>query len=372
MPTVSLSLGKNSYEIRVANASLDRLGATLHRLRFDGRVALITDSTVAPLYADCVLHSLEEAGYRVSVHIIDAGEASKSLTHVEQLASEMATAGHDRSSFVIALGGGVVGDLAGFTAASYYRGIPFVQVPTTVMAQVDSSVGGKTAVNIAAGKNLVGAFHQPSLVVIDPTALATLSPRVMREGMAEMVKHAAIRDPEMLAGFAELSREIDMGFSLTTMEKLPALIARNVAIKARIVEEDEQETKGVRAFLNFGHTVGHGIEASVPYGEILHGEAVSLGMRAALALSEKRAGLPHEESLRILNVLRELELPLILPDGIETETVLAKTAADKKFCGGAIRFILLQATGCPILSNAVTRDDLREAVEFLKTDPFIL
>ncbi|MCD7798767.1 MAG: 3-dehydroquinate synthase [Akkermansiaceae bacterium] len=371
MPTIVLSLGKRSYEIHAANASLDRLGAIIHRHHMEGRAALVTDSNVAPLFADNARHSLEEAGYNVSLHVIDAGEASKSLPCVEQLASELAAHGHDRTSFIVALGGGVVGDLAGFAAATYYRGIPFVQVPTTVMAQVDSSVGGKTAVNISAGKNLVGAFHQPALVVIDPTTLATLPPRIVSEGMAEMVKHAAIRDPEMLSEFAGLSREIELGFSLATMEKLPALLARNVAIKARIVEEDERETTGVRAFLNFGHTIGHGIEASLPYGALLHGEAVSLGMRSALALSERRAGLAHAESLRILRVLHELGLPLTLPEGIRVETVLEKTAADKKFRGGAIRFVLLKAPGEPVLSGEVTQDDLREAVELLKTQPFV-
>lgn len=351
------------------NADLGRLGDRVYRARLEGRAAIVTDANVAPHYADCARRSLEEAGYDCSVHIIDAGEASKNLAELGRLASELVAAGHDRGSFIVALGGGVVGDLAGFAAATFERGIPFVQVPTTVMAQVDSSVGGKTAVNIAAGKNLVGAFHQPRLVVIDPTTLCTLPARVLREGMAEMVKHAAIRDPEMLGEFERLGAEIDLGFSLATMEQLPALVARNVAIKARIVEEDERETAGVRAFLNFGHTLGHGIEAAVPYGSLLHGEVVSLGMRAALYLSEKYAGLPRGESRLVMKALQDLGLPLALPAEVDLERALEKTAADKKFQRGSIRFVLLRALGDPCLSSEVTQQDLAEALHLLREDP---
>ena len=200
------------------------------------------------------------------------------MSHAETLCRDMIRSGHDRKSMVVALGGGVVGDLAGFVAAIFYRGLPFVQIPTTIVSQVDSSVGGKTGVNVAEGKNLLGAFHQPRLVLVDPETLRTLPDREFHEGFAEAIKHAAIRDAPMLADLAALdpaSREV------------PAeLIARNIAIKARVVEADEHETLGVRALLNFGHTIGHGIEASVPYGEMLHGEAIALGMRAALYLSE--------------------------------------------------------------------------------------
>lgn len=369
MPTVSLSLGPRSYDVHVMNADLGRLGDRVYRARLEGRAAVVTDTNVAPHYADCARHSLEEAGYDCTVHIVDAGEASKNLAELGRLTSELVAAGHDRGSFIVALGGGVVGDLAGFAAATFGRGIPFVQVPTTVMAQVDSSVGGKTAVNIEAGKNLVGAFHQPRLVVIDPTTLCTLPARVLREGMAEMVKHAAIRDPEMLGEFERLGAEIDLGFSLATLEQLPSLIARNVAIKARIVEQDECETAGVRAFLNFGHTLGHGIEAAVPYGSLLHGEVVALGMRAALYLSEKYAGLPHGDSLVVLRALRALGLPLRLPDEVDLDRALKKTAADKKFLRGSIRFVLLRALGEPYLSSDVTQEDLSDALRLLRQNP---
>lgn len=367
MPTVNLSLGARSYTVHVENNSLDSVGYLTGRLRLSGKAAVISDSNVYPLYGDKVIQSLEDAGYATSLHVFEAGEASKNLGTVEQIVNEMVAEGHDRSSFVVALGGGVVGDMAGFIASIYYRGIPFIQIPTTVMAQVDSSVGGKTAVDIAGGKNLIGAFHQPSLVVADPTTLLSLPPRVLREGMAEMVKHAAIRKPHMLQTLHQLADEIDLGFTLNTIEKLPSIIADNIAIKARIVEEDERETRGVRAYLNLGHTLGHGIEASVPYGDLLHGEVVSLGLRGALWLSRKYCGLSERAEREVLETLAALELPLTLPEGVEVERALKFTASDKKFSGGAIRFVLLAAPGEPVLSEEVTPEDLAAAMQLLTT-----
>ncbi|MBQ7023417.1 MAG: 3-dehydroquinate synthase [Akkermansia sp.] len=367
MPTVNLSLGARSYQVHVENNSLDSVGYLAGRLRLSGKAAVISDSNVYPLYGERVLQSLSDAGLSTSLHVFEAGEQSKNLGTVEQIANEMVAEGHDRSSFVVALGGGVVGDMAGFIASIYYRGIPFIQIPTTVMAQVDSSVGGKTAVDIAAGKNLIGAFHQPRLVVADPLTLLSLPPRVLREGMAEMVKHAAIRKPAMLRTLRHLAREIDLGFTLSTIEKLPEIIAENIAIKARVVEEDEKETCGVRAFLNLGHTLGHGIEASVPYGELLHGEVVSLGLRGALWLSRKYCGLSAAAEKEVLDTLKALELPLSLPQNVTVERALKFTASDKKFSGGTIRFVLLRAPGEPILSEDVTADDLAEAMHLLTT-----
>ncbi len=366
MPHVSLSLGARSYDVHVSNGSLDAVGYHCTRRRLSGRAALITDSNVCPLYAARTRQSLEDAGYAVSLHVFEAGEASKNLSTVAELVQEMVAAGHDRSSFVVALGGGVVGDMAGFVASIYNRGIPFIQVPTTIMAQVDSSVGGKTAVDIAAGKNLIGTFHQPRLVVVDPMTLISLPGRVLREGMAEMVKHASIRDPRMLLTLRALADEIDLGFRLNTLERLPQIMADNIGIKARIVEDDERETAGVRAFLNFGHTIGHGIEAALPYGQLLHGEAVSLGMRAALFLSRRHAGLMAAEEREVLETLRELELPLTLPAGVDADTVLARIATDKKFRAGAIRFVLLRRLGDPVLSDAVTEQDMRDALALLR------
>ncbi len=366
MANVSLSLGPQSYDVHVSNGALGSIGYLCSSVRLEGKAAIITDTNVGPLYAEQVRHSLEDSGFSTTVHIFTAGEASKNLTTVEAIINEMVRAGHDRTSFVVALGGGVVGDMAGFIASIYYRGIPFVQIPTSVMAQVDSSVGGKTAVDIVAGKNLIGAFHQPRLVLIDPITLTTLSPRLIREGMAEMVKHAAIRKPGMLHTLREMADEIDLGFSLSTIERLPGIIAANIAIKARIVEEDEKETLGIRAFLNLGHTIGHGIEAALPYGELLHGEAVSLGLRAALFLSRRYSGLSATEERDLLDTLRMLELPLNLPPRVDIDRALALTASDKKFQNGSIRFVLLKQLGYPVLSKEITREDLYDALRELQ------
>ncbi len=371
MPTVSLALGEHSYDVHVSNGALESIGYFAGRARLHGKVALITDTNVYPHYGERVVKSLEEANYAVSVHVVPAGEKSKSLGRVEEVVEEMVRAGHDRNGFVVALGGGVVGDLAGFVAAVYYRGIPYIQVPTSVMAQVDSSIGGKTAVDVPSGKNLVGVFHQPRFVVTDPITLLSLSERVMREGMAEMVKHAAISRPRMLVMLRHLASELSIGFTLSDIERLPALIAENIEIKARIVEADERETSGVRAYLNFGHTLGHGIEASVPYGDLLHGEVVSLGMRAALYLSRKYAGLPAKDEAEIICTLAELQLPLQLPKRVDVQKVLDKVTADKKFYRGNIRFVLLKRSGVPIVSDKITKDDLRDAINYLTTPPKI-
>lgn len=359
MNSVHVSLGARSYEILVAPGIIAEAGARIFAAGLKGRAAIITDDNVAPHYLATVEASLSGAGYEFTSHIFPAGEGSKSLTETENLSRSLIQAGHERSSFVIALGGGVTGDLAGFVASIFYRGIPFVQIPTTIVSQVDSAVGGKTGVNAPEGKNLIGSFHQPRLVLIDPDTLLTLPGREFREGFAEVIKHAAIRDEAMLADLETLD-PLD--------QKVPSeLIARNVAIKARVVEEDEQETSGVRALLNFGHTIGHGIEASVPYGTLLHGEAISLGIRAALMLSEEHAGLPPKASGRILNLLKHFQLPLVLADDIPTDTILEKLSRDKKFSGGKKTFVLLDRLGNGITSNKIPMDSLPSIIEALRS-----
>jgi 3-dehydroquinate synthase len=358
MPTVRVELGERSYDVVVENGLLTRSGGAILEAGLKGKAAIISDTTVAGLHADTLVRSLESAGFSPTLHTVPAGEASKSMSQAAGLCSSLAAAGHDRKSFIIALGGGVVGDLAGYVAAIFYRGIPFVQVPTTIVAQVDSSVGGKTGVNLPEGKNLVGAFHQPARVLVDPDLLATLPGREFREGFAEVIKHAAIRDAEMLDEIGTLDPD---------SRAVPAdLIARNIGIKARIVEADEQETLGLRALLNLGHTIGHGIEAAVPYGEMLHGEAISLGLRAALFLSERRAGLATADSRRILALLEKFRLPLVLDPSIREARVLEKLGRDKKFEAGRIRFVLLRRPGDAFLSSDVSPDDLAAAVAELR------
>ena len=359
MPTVHVDLGERSYEVIVEAGILSRAGERITAAGLAGRrIAVISDATVAGLHGETLLNSLEAAGCRPSMHRFPTGEASKSMACAEQLCRDMIAAGHDRKSAVVALGGGVTGDLAGFVAAIFYRGLPLVQIPTTIVSQVDSSVGGKTGVNVPEGKNLIGSFHQPRLVLVDPQTLHTLPEREFHEGFAEAIKHAAIRDAAMLDELAALD---------ASSREVPAdLIARNIAIKARVVEADEHETLGIRALLNFGHTIGHGIEAAVPYGQLLHGEAIALGIRAALVLSEKHAGLDPAVSRKILALLEKFRLPLVLPESVATGTVLAKLATDKKFAAGAIRFVVLEAAGSARVSRKVSAEDLRDAVEHLR------
>jgi 3-dehydroquinate synthase len=326
------------------------------------KVALISDEQVASCYQSHVVAALQNSGYQVEVLIVPVGESSKSFVQVELLCEQMAQRWFDRHSLVIALGGGVVGDLAGYVASIYMRGVPFIQMPTSLLAMVDSSVGGKTGINLKAGKNLVGSFYQPQRVHIDLNKLKTLSPRELKQGMAEMIKHALIQDEKMLDELEKAD---------VTSKSFLDLIKRNIAIKTSIVEQDEFETKGQRAFLNFGHTLGHAIEAAAGYGQLFHGEAISLGMRAALFLSELKYGLSPLVMERTMRLLHEYQLPTDLndsriPSEVNWEKVLELMKTDKKFTAGKMRWVLLKAVGEPVLTSDVTLEEVRQAFEQLR------
>ena len=323
-----------------------------------GACAIITDGNVNSLYTPRLQTSLGDAGIRSVVVEVPAGEATKSLGQVGEVIDQLAAAGLDRHSFIVALGGGVIGDLAGFVAAIYYRGVPYVQIPTTVIAQCDSAIGGKTGINIPRAKNLVGAFHPASLVVVDPDLLRSLPPREFNEGFAEVIKHGIIAD----AALFRRCRVFDEG-------DLTAMITRNLEIKADIVNADEFETKGIRAKLNFGHTIGHGIEQAGGYGRLLHGEAISLGMVAASRLSSRKLGLHPDEVSAIVDLLKKFGLPTRLPADIATPAIMESLLLDKKFQSGAIRFVLAPKIGEAKLSDpgTITLTDLEEAVEELRS-----
>ena len=342
--------------VLVGSGLLCRAGGLARESGFSGSCAVITDENVGRFHAAGLQESLEAAGYAALTFAVPAGERTKCLAAVENLCDRMIAAGLDRGSFVVALGGGVVGDLAGFVAAIYQRGIPFMQIPTTIVAQVDSSIGGKTGVNARAGKNLIGAFHQPRLVLADTQTLGTLGGRAYREGFAEVIKHAVIRDAAML----------DALDPDAPRESLAPLIARNIAIKAAIVAEDEREEAGMRALLNFGHTVGHAIENVAGYGRYLHGEAVSLGMAAALEISERKFGLPAADAARVRAKLAEYSLPLSLPEDLGTDALLAAARQDKKFSAGQIRYVVSPRLGEAFVAQDVTEDDLRTALDSLR------
>ncbi len=355
---VEVALGSRSYEVHVGDGLLTLFGTKVSALGFGKRCAVITDSNVGPLYGETTLAALRVAGYQPVLITVPAGEKSKSMAEAERVCDAMIAAGLDRKSWVVALGGGVVGDLAGFVAAIYYRGLPFVQIPTTVIAQVDSAVGGKTGVNSALGKNLIGAFHQPRMVIADVATLRTLPPREFNEGFGEIIKHAAIRDGSLLEAIMTPNLQF-------TPEALVEVIRRNIAIKAAIVSADEHETTGERALLNFGHTVGHGIENAAGYGRYLHGEAISLGLVAACRLSEQKAGLSQEESQLIQARLRHFGLPEKLDPAISADAVMQALRTDKKFAAGEVRFVLCTRLGEAHLSREVTLEEIRAAVEGL-------
>ena len=359
---ITINLGNRSYDTLVGRGLLGETGGFVSDSlggRNSGACVVVSDSNVGPLYREVVEDSLSAAGFRATYVEVPAGEASKCLTCAESVCRQMAQVGLDRGSFLVALGGGVIGDLAGFAASVFFRGIPYVQIPTSVVAQVDSSVGGKTGVNIPEGKNLVGAFHQPKLVLADAETLRTLPDREYREGFAEIIKHAGIRDAEMvpmIKAVVDVSDRADLG----------DLIARNVSIKAAVVAEDEQERSGTRALLNFGHTIGHAIESSAGYGVLLHGEAISIGLAAAIHLSRKIAGLSEPDANVLLDLLRLFELPLSIGADVEGGAILAAMKRDKKFDAGKIRFVLARAVGDAFVSNDVTWQDIEEAVALVR------
>lgn len=354
MTPILIQTGQQRYEALVDSGLLARIGTLIARKVKGPDCVVVSDENVAAHFAATIEQSLVGPGFRPVLITIAPGEESKTLEEAERICHRMSEAGLDRSSFLVALGGGVVGDLAGFVAAIYHRGIPYVQIPTTLLAQVDSSIGGKTGVNIASGKNLIGAWHHPAVVIADTDTLATLSPREHKQGFSEIVKHAIIRDAEM---FRMLQRFDD--------QNLTELIRRNIAIKGAIVGADERETTGQRAVLNFGHTVGHAIERAGNWREFRHGEAVSLGIVAACEISVRKAGLAEKERDQVLSALQKFDLPTRLPVDFAKEEIRAAIRFDKKFERQEVRFIVVPAIGSARLSTDVTMDDIDAAIELL-------
>lgn len=346
----------SACEIFIGDGLLHNVGELISKAGLSKKAAVVTDSNVAPLYLDALKESLAQANISSTAFIVPAGEQSKSITQFAQVCEGFATANVDRGTHVIALGGGVVGDLAGFVAASYCRGLPIVHVPTTVMAQVDSSIGGKTGINLTVAKNLVGVFHVPTIVVTDPETLRTLSPREFNEGLAETIKHAVIGKPDLL-NFLENYEP----------SNLAEFIRSNIQVKIGFIANDLQETTGQRALLNFGHTIGHAIEAT-QYGRYLHGEAISLGIRAALHLSGIYAGLPAEEEARVLSLCARYKLPLVLPPEISTDSILECIRHDKKHADGVLNFVLISKLGRAFSTASLLSGAIKEAIEHIRTE----
>jgi 3-dehydroquinate synthase len=357
------ALRAGAGRILIGERLLPQTGDKCRILGLFGRCAIISDTNVAQLFAAYVSKSLVSSGFRPILITIRAGEKSKTLKQAGAICDRMIAAGLDRKSFVIGLGGGMIGDISGFAAAIFHRGIPHVQIPTTLLAMVDSSIGGKTGVDTGDGKNLIGAFHQPSLVIDDLDVLKTLPRRQFNQGFAEIIKHAIIADAEMFR-ILKVARASGLRRASET-HALQSLIKRNIQIKSRIVAKDKRDRKGQRALLNFGHTVGHAIERAGNYRKFLHGEAVSLGIVAACAISVKRAGLPANQSTTIVDLLERFGLPTRLPPNFPRKKIFDAIRFDKKFEGGKVHFVVTPRIGSARITNDVTLNDIREAVKQL-------
>lgn len=358
MPRVAVELPDCRYDVLIEPGLLDRAGEVVRSASPAGKACLVTDANVAAAgHAARVRRSLESAGYQVLEHALPAGEAHKTVAAVAALYDAFLPAGIDRRTPVVAVGGGVVGDVAGFAAATMLRGLPVVQVPTTLLSMVDASVGGKTGVDHPAGKNLVGAFHQPAAVLADPATLLTLPPRELRGGLAECIKHDIIRDA---AHFDLLGQAIDRALALD-VAALAELVAHNVAIKARVVAADPLE-RGERAHLNFGHTFGHAVELVSDF-SISHGEAVAIGMVAACRAAVAMGMLDAASAGRVAAMIERAGLPTRSPVKLDVDRLVAAMSRDKKAVGAKVRFVLPDQIGHVVVRDDVPEQTVRDALE---------
>lgn len=365
---VNVDLAERSYDIQICSDQLTVVGSSVARW-LDQRLGtsstqqsalVVTDRNVR-VHADVVRESLAAAGFRVELAELEPGEKTKSLSVISGLYERMVEMKADRRTVVVAVGGGVIGDASGFLAATYNRGVPFVQVPTTLLSDVDSSVGGKVGVNLAAAKNLIGSFYQPLGVFIDTSVLKTLPDRDYRSGLAEVVKYGVILDADF---FEFLERNVD-GINAREPSVLRHMIARSCELKAMVVKEDEYERTGLRAVLNYGHTYAHAFEALAGYGELMHGEAVSIGMLYASRLAEKRGLIAAAMTARQRTLLEQVGALTSLPDpaAFSTDDILSKMRLDKKTVGGQLRFILPTKMGHVTTFTDVPESDVTAVVD---------
>jgi 3-dehydroquinate synthase len=365
--TLTVTTSTATYPVIVAAGALASLPERLAGLGLHGALWIACDGAIASTYGEPLAAALRAAGRTAHLHVVPSGEASKGPEQLWRLYDWMIGGGVERRDAVLALGGGVLGDLAGYAAASVLRGVAIVQVPTTLLAMVDSAVGGKTGINHPLGKNLVGAFHPPHLVLADTATLATLPPRELRAGMAEVIKHGVIRDAGLFVELEALAAERGWddhregqpfpgwnAADAALTERLTAIIRRAVAVKVVVVSSDEFE-RGERITLNYGHTIGHAVEALMGYGPLLHGEAVALGMHAAARIAVAMGLCDASLVARQLRLLTAYGLSVALPPGLDPEAILATTLRDKKVQAGRVRWVLPTAIG-----SVVVRDDVPE------------
>jgi len=355
MKKIKVELGSNSYEIRVGAGLLARIGLWLKEKGFSGKAVIVADTTVNGLYGDALNQGLTNAGFKVTILEVPVGEEQKSLETAGRLYQELTSFYAERTTPVLALGGGVVGDLAGFVAATYMRGVPLIQVPTTLLAQVDSSIGGKVAVDHGQLKNNIGVFYQPKMVVADIDTLKTLPQAELSNGLAEVIKSAAIRNRNLF-NFLDINLERAMSLNAGVLEEIVLETAR---IKAEIVAHDERDL-GLRGILNYGHTIGHALE-TVSNFQLKHGQAVAIGMTAAARISNKMEMLDESDVIRLADVIKKAGLPVEMPD-VDIKDVLQAMRHDKKVLQDRIRFVLLKSIGDAFISDKVTTSLLGEVL----------
>ena len=355
MRQVDVALGSKSYPVYIGSGLLARAGSYLKERGFNGRLVVITDSTVKKLYGDMLSQALEGDGFQVDILEVPPGEEQKTLENAGRLYRELTAVHAERSTPVLALGGGVIGDLAGFVAATYQRGVPLVQMPTTLLAQVDSSVGGKVAVDHGQLKNMIGAFYQPEMVIADTNALPSLPEEELVNGLAEVIKSAAIRDGRFFS-FLEESMEKIKSFDVNSLEET---VFQTVSIKAAVVAEDERDM-GLRHILNYGHTIGHAVEAVSDF-KIKHGNAVAIGMVAAARLSRRLGMLDGGEVKRLRQLITRAGLPADIPD-LGIDEIMQAMKHDKKVREGRVEFVLLKSIGDTVVADDVSPSLIREVL----------
>jgi len=355
MRRIKVKLGKNSYEIRAGAGLLAQTGHWLKENGFSGRLVIITDPTVKGLHGDALNHSLTKEGFSVTTLLVPEGENQKSLETAGRLYYELTGAYTERMTPILALGGGVIGDLAGFVAATYMRGVPLIQLPTTLLAQVDSSIGGKVAVDHGQLKNRIGTFYQPKLVMADIDTLKTLPVRELANGLAEVIKSAAIQNREF---FAFLETNIERIKSLDA-QALEEVVFQTARIKAEVVEQDERDL-GLRNILNYGHTIGHAIESVSDFG-VDHGGAVAIGMLAAARISNKMGILDEKETVRLKNIIEKAGLPTEIPN-LKVGEIIQAMRHDKKVLQNRIRFVLLKSIGSAFIIDEVNFSMVEEVL----------
>jgi len=358
MKTIKVNLKNRSYDIVVGAGILKSLGPRLKKLALGTDAYVITNSLIKNKYGKALVKSLKNSGFTARFKVVPDSERSKSIEMLSAVINDLASYDKKRRIFIIAFGGGVVGDLAGFIASVYKRGIAYVQVPTTLLAQVDSSIGGKTAVDLAYGKNLVGAFYQPRLVFSDVELLKTLGARQIRSGLAEVIKCAAIKDPYLFRYLEKKYRDV---LSLKP-GALELIVTRSSRIKSEVVRRDEKEALGIRTILNFGHTIGHAIEAAGGYKRYNHGEAIALGMLVAADLSSQLGILKDSQNKKIENLIKAVGLPVEIKN-ISLPRIIKAYYHDKKFIGAKSRLVLLKSIGKTKIEEGVPKEIVERAIK---------